>query len=156
MENQTSNPKQLYLILKIIFLAMFSGVLIFLLVVLFLSHEEIKEQTQMQNALVFILLGLTLIGIPVGMSISRKTIQRIDKSLPLIKKISGFSKAWIIRVAVIEGITLFSIVSLFITHDYRFLFITILLMMFFLMNYPSISKMAQRLNLTREETDSLN
>lgn len=155
MNSQTDNTKQLYLILKIIYFAMFSGLLIFLFVVLFLGHEEIKEQLDMQNPLVLVLLGLTLIVIPIGIKVSGKIIQKIDKNLPLIKKISGFSNAWIIRVAVIEGVTLFSIVSLLITHDYRFLFIAILLMMFFLMNFPSISKMAQMLHLTREEMDCL-
>jgi hypothetical protein len=155
MDSQSDNPKQLYLILKIIFFAMFSGLLIFLIVALFLGREEISEQLLMQNPLVLVLLGLTLLGIPIGMKVSGKAIQKIDKSLPLIKKISGFSNAWIIRVAVIEGITMFSIVALLVTHDYRFLFIAILLLMFFLMNFPSISKMAQLLNLNREEIDRL-
>jgi ABC-type multidrug transport system fused ATPase/permease subunit len=155
MDLQSDNPKQLYGILKIIFFAMFSGILIFLMVVIFLSHEEIKEQLDLQNTLVLALLGLTLLGIPLSIKISGKVIKKIDKNLPLIKKVEGFSNGWIIRMAVIEGVSLFCIVALLMTHDHRFLFIVILLLMFFLMNFPSISKMAQMLHLTKEEIDIL-
>lgn len=151
----SDNPKKGYSSLKIIFFAMFAGLLTFLFVALFLSNEEIKELETMQNSLVLALLGLTLIAIPVGMKVSGNAIRKIDKNLPLNEKINGFSSAWIIRMAVIEGTTLFSIIALLITYDYRFLFIAILLLMFFLMNFPSISKMAQLLHLSGEEIQSL-
>lgn len=151
----SDNPKKGYSSLKIIFFAMFAGLLTFLFVALFLSNEEIKELETMQNSLVLALLGLTLIAIPVGMKVSGNAIRKIDKNLPLNEKINGFSSAWIIRMAVLEGTTLFSIIALLITYDYRFLFIAILLLMFFLMNFPSISKMAQLLHLSGEEIQSL-
>lgn len=154
MQAPTETGKVLFN-LKIIYFALLTGVLFFASAIIFLVADDIGKDVPGDKTLLIALLVVTATSIPAGMYISRRKISQIPKNISLPDKLRQLTAAWIIRLATIEGTLLFSLVILLLTADYRLLYITVLILFYFAMNYPSKEKVAAYLNLSREEYDQL-
>lgn len=154
MQAPTEAGKDLFN-LKVIYFALLAGVLLFATVVIISVAEDIGKTVPGDKTLLIALLIVTATSIPAGMYLSRRKISQIPKDISLSEKMRQLTAAWIIRLATIEATLLFSLVILLVTADYRLLYITVLILFYFAMNYPSKEKAAAFMNLSREEFDQL-
>ncbi|MBK6263808.1 hypothetical protein JKA74_02070 [Marivirga sp. S37H4] len=74
----------------------------------------------------------------------------------LQKKMSAFSSAHIVQMALYEGVGLFAVVVSFITGSIYNIGLVALIFLIFLSKTPSIVKLEDKLNLTPEEREQFN
>ena len=151
MNTESNTIKKELIKLRVIFSAMISGIILFTILAAYFSKTAMSENDNPDNLYIIVLLGLTIVILPAIFSFTRKSISNIDKNISLSEKLKRFSGFWIVRLAAIEGIILFSLVCLLLFGDNRFLYIAVLVVMFFSMNYPSTGKIVQMLRLSGED-----
>ena len=66
----------------------------------------------------------------------------------LTEKVMAYQTALLVRFALLEGASLFGLVVFFSTHNLLFLFVSVILMVYFLTLRPTKDKMDYDLNLT--------
>ena len=113
MIGERFQPKAAYRALRIIFYAMNTGLLLFLLVAVYLIEMKLPPFHEGFEILTFVNVVL-LAAIPIGYSLSSKRMEAIDPADSFPRKFEQYSAAMIIRWAMIEGVGLFSLVGLII------------------------------------------
>lgn len=139
----------------IIFYALLSGQIIFLLISLYLVSANLIE-TNSELSLIFIITLLFFLSplLIVGPMIYRKLISRqYDNIKTLEQKLILYRQGMIIKLAMVEGASIFSIVCFLITGNYLFIIISILLISLFFLHRPSLEKFTADFNISLSELD---
>lgn len=97
-----------------------------------------------------------LIGIPVGHIFYFKKIKHIDKALDLGKKLAMFQLAFIVRIALLEGIGLLTMMAYLVAADKSFLYMFAVVFVLFIIHAPTKHRIISDMELTDEETEMLN
>ncbi len=97
-----------------------------------------------------------LVGIPVSHVFFHKKIKHIDRSLGLSTKITFFQTAFIVRIAMLEGIGLLGIIGYFTTADKSFLYMFGVVFILFIIHAPTKQRISSDLELSEEEGELLN
>ncbi len=139
----------------IIFYALLAGQTFFLLISLYLVNSGIiqadSEHSLIFKFVIFFILGPSRV---VGLVIYRKIILRQsadDKTME--QKMILYRQGMIIKLAMIEGASIFSTVCFLITGDYLFVIISIFLISLFFLHKPTIEKFASDFNIPLSQID---
>jgi hypothetical protein len=141
----------------IIFYSLLAGQLILLITsVYFVSSGIILTNIELLPVLIITVLLLTPPMLVIGPIIYRKMISnQLTKQQSIEQKMILYRRGLIIKLALIEGLSLFSIISFLITGNYIFITIFILLIGLSLMHKPSFEKFVSDFKLSSLEIDFL-
>lgn len=116
-----------------------------------LSIYEFDEQNIIKSVIIIAL----LVGIPVGHIFYQKKMKHINVDLNLGKKINMFKTAFIIRIAMLEGIGLLTLIGYLITGDKSFLYMFAVVFILFIIHAPTRQRIISDLELSDEEQEQL-
>jgi len=139
----TNNPKQTIKILRLIYFSLLIGILAFLAISINMTGSEWVSGFNPDEPLFLALIILSIIIIPVGYMVSGKHFRKGEKTNDLPSKIEAYQTGLIIRLAVCEGVSLFSIVTFLVTANVLALIFLVLSLGIMAMNVPSLQKMIQ-------------
>jgi hypothetical protein len=156
IKNQQS-PSRLLKNLMIIHLAMFGGLIFFALVSFYARNKSEPTLNPVQlEILTYISLIFLLIFIPLGYWLHSKKMKRISSNTDIIAKLTTYKSSHIIKIAFFEGVGFLSSIVLLFGGKNLILIQIVIVLMFILLNTPSISKLANELNLSPGEKDLFN
>jgi len=154
MIGEKFQPKMAYRVLKIIFYALNTGLLLFFIVSIYLNEMQIPPFKEGFDILTYVNVFL-LAAIPAGYSISTKKMEAIDPADTFSKKFEQFQTAMILRWAMIEGTALFSLVGLIVLQDAKQLVLFILCILVLSANTVTKEKVTRMAKLNSEESRAL-
>ena len=154
MIGEKFQPKVAFRILKIIFYALNTGLLLFFSVSIYLNEMQIPPFKEGFDILTYVNVFL-LAAIPAGYSISTKKMEAIDPADTFSKKFEQFQTAMILRWAMIEGTALFSLVGLIVLQDAKQLVLFILCILVLSANTVTKEKVTRMAKLNSEESRAL-
>jgi len=148
---QTS--KQYFRSLQIIYFTMIAGQIMFAVITFFLIHSKSIDKGAQELKEIFVyIVPFFVIGSLVGGNVFfRKMMNTYRSSDDLIKKMTGYRSALIVRYALLEGSTLFSIIVYLVTGYWLFLLIAGLMVLIFLILKPTIERAVTELELNANE-----
>ncbi len=128
--------------LNIIYIALFSGQLIYFLVGLLIlqSSNTGSMTTDLTNIFLFVTPIIVLSSILASRFLYSKHIASFDKSLSLESKLLSYRTGNIVKLALLEGANIFNISVMIITASYFFAALFIVIISLFLINRPSKEK----------------
>ncbi len=130
----------------------FMGILITLQVT---GNTQTPAQ-QLNVTLQVVAIALSVLSYFTGTRRFQKSIAQIkESSLPAATKFAQYRSASILLWAILEGPTLFCMVSFFVTSNYAFIGLATVLLFFFFIFGPNKQKLFIFLGLTEEEIDGL-
>lgn len=140
----------------IIFYALLAGQIIFLMISLYLvSANVVQTIPDLSLILTFTILIFISPLLVVGPIIYRKLISRnFDGVKSTEQKLILYRQGMIIKLAMVEGSSIFSIVCFLITGNFLFVIIAVLLISLFLLHKPTLEKFASDFNIPLSELDS--
>lgn len=139
----------------IIFYALLAGQIIFLLISLYLvSVGIIQTNPDFSLPLTFVILIFLSPLLLAGPIIYRKLISKnFDNIKSIEQKLILYRQGMIIKLAMVEGASIFSIVCFLITGNFLFVIITILLISLFFLHKPTLEKFASDFNIPLSQID---
>ena len=143
--------------LQILHRALLTGMLMLAVIITFLviSRGPFKELGSSEKILQIIVLLVSVGGTAAGFTLFNKKIQAIPPMDPVKDRISAYRSAAIVRWALIELPTLFSLISFLLTGNYAFLALGIALMLVFTVVRPAKLMIVYLLKLTEKEVSEL-
>jgi hypothetical protein len=144
--------------LRIIHLALLAGQCLFLAVMVFLVVRNILPPVSPSLDKTFQVMALLVSFAAVlgAINIFKKRLSSINAAAENIaEKITQYRAASILKWAMIEGATLFSLICFFLTGNYSFAALAIALIIFFALLIPSKVKIMLQLQLNEQEADAL-
>ncbi len=155
--NETSNLKQVFTSLKIIYLGLIMGQITVIAIFLFLVYSGSSPgMDDLSNILLFVAFLLVAGAVFASNKIFNLKMSQIDEGNSLEYKLIEYRTSLIIKFAVLEGPSLLSAVFFFMTANALFLIFSILILGFFFIYRPSNSKIASDLKLKANEVDIIN
>jgi F0F1-type ATP synthase membrane subunit c/vacuolar-type H+-ATPase subunit K len=154
MIGEKFQPKVAFRVLKIIFYALNTGLLLFFIVSIYLNGMQIPPFKEGFDILTYVNVFL-LAAIPAGYSISTRKMEAIDPIDSYSKKFEQFQTAMILRWAMIEGTALFSLVGLIVLQDAKQLVLFILCILVLSANTVTKEKVTRMAKLNSEESRAL-
>ena len=146
-------PVPVYKTIKLQFIALLIGPLLFLLVALFITDSKGFIKFDLAEPLNMALIVLALILTPLGGMISRKIFAQVKPESSLKERLKKFQTGFIVRIATYESIELFSIVVFILTGNLLVLLFTLIALFGIVTNYPSPTRLRQAVGIN--ETDLL-
>jgi hypothetical protein len=146
-------PKQFLKMSRVIFFALFSGLMTFLIMVLFISDTKSLFSPQLSDPLLLGVFLISCIAIPSGYLFAKKIFNKIDPADLLKNKLIRFQSGQLIRLATCEGVGMLAIVSLMLTSNYFFLIFLLIAFFGFVIYYPTPEKIGREINLTENEIE---
>lgn len=138
--------------LNILFLALLMGQVSFAAISYYLNLGVKPEMGVTRNMFIIVALFLMMNGFVMGNFLYKYQIKRVRDFAKLSFKLGGYRSAFILRLALLEGASLFSIVAYLLTADITFLVIAGLIVAYFIYLRPSIDKVALDLGLDRSDS----
>ena len=143
---QTS--KQYFRTLNVIHYALLAGQLLFAGVVLYLTYGKTQPVVGTQNRVFIYMVPLiALLAVLISQLIYRQKLKKLKSYPDLIPKMTEYQSIFIIRLALVEGASLFAIVVYLLTVEAIFISIGVLLMVYFVLLRPTRIKIAMDLEL---------
>ncbi|MEP0861837.1 MAG: hypothetical protein HRF52_10425 [Ignavibacterium sp.] len=139
---------------QIIFFALLTGQLIFLFISVYLVQSgNIKLNEDLFLILLMIDLMIVFPAIVLGPMLYRSSLNKAKSGLSLPEKFNMYRQGVIIKLALVEAPTVFSIVSYLLTGSIVFLIIAIGVLVLFFFHKPTIEKFAEDFNITLSELE---
>ncbi len=151
MENSTPpiTPKLFLRTITIIHLALVAGVLILGFVMYSITENQKLELSYSGDPMFFIVPIMAIAGILVGNYLYGNNIKGLTSKNSLQEKLAGFQTASIIKYALLEGSALLGLVAFTNEGNQYFLIISILLLLWLIMQRPTRDKIERDLMLER-------
>jgi hypothetical protein len=142
--------------LGIIHLAMLSGLVFFALVSFYIRNKSGPALSPVQTEILsYISLIFMLLNIPLGYWLHNKKMKSVAGITDITEKLSAYQSSHIIKIAFFEGVGLLSCIVLLLGGKNLILIQVVIVLLFMLLNTPSVSKLANELNLSQGEKDLL-
>lgn len=154
MIGEKFQPKVAFRVLKIIFYALNTGLLLFFIVSIYLNEMQIPPFKEGFDILTYVNVFL-LAAIPAGYSISTRKMEAIDAGDSFAKKFEQFQTAMILRWAMIEGTALYSLVGLIVLQDAKQLVLFVICILVLSSNTVTKEKVTRMAKLNSEESRAL-
>ncbi|WP_337864848.1 hypothetical protein [Ignavibacterium sp.] len=140
--------------LQIMFYAMLAGQIIFLFISVFLVQSG-NIQLNENLFLVLFIVDLIIVApaVVVGPMIYRGFINRSLSSKSNEEKFNFFRQGVIIKLALVEAPTIFSIVGYILTGSVVFLFLAVGVLVLFFFHKPSLEKFSEDFNIPLSELE---
>ena len=155
MAKEGFNPKQFMINLRMLYLALVAGVIIFLAVVINLLGSENITTTGDLEILFLVDVIVTAVMLPGAYLISNRLYEQINRKESLANRLAQFQSAFIIRLAMIEAPALLSVIVLLLTGNISALALFALSLALFALNYPTPEKIGRTLDLSDKEKELL-
>ncbi len=137
---------------QIIFFALLSGQLVFLLIaVLLVQSGEISTNDNLFLILLIVDLMIVFPSLTVGPMFYRNFINKAKSGLSVEEKFNLYRQGIIIKLALVEAPTIFSIVGYLLTGSFVFLIIAVGVLVLFFFHKPTIEKFAEDFNIPLSE-----
>lgn len=154
MIGEKFQPKVAFRVLKIIFYALNTGLLLFFIVSIYLNGMQIPPFKEGFDIITYVNVFL-MASIPAGYSLSSRKMEAIDPGDSFSKKFEQFQSAMIIRWAMIEGTALFSLVGLIVLQDAKQLVLFVICILVLSSNTVTKEKVTRMAKLNLEESKAL-
>jgi len=130
--------------IQIIFYAMIAGQLIFLFISVFLVQSG-NIETREDLFLILFVIDLMIIvpAIVIGPMFYRSFMNRVNYGMSVSEKLNLFRQGTIIKLALVEAPTIFSIVGFLLTASVVFLIIAVGVLILFFFHKPTLEKFAE-------------
>jgi hypothetical protein len=153
MDNfNNSNPTKMISNLNIIFLALISGQVFYLLVGFFVIQSgQGNGFAQMNYIFMFIVPVIDVSLILAAKFIYGKNLIDFDKSLPLENKVNSFQTNNIIKLALLEGANIINISAMIITANYFFAALFVVIIALFFLNKPTKEKFIMEYEISPDD-----
>jgi hypothetical protein len=148
------NSRDYFRSIKIIFFALLAAQLTFALAALYLNlgSESPKENTNsMRSVFLIIALIIALNGLVTGNMIYRNRLRKITQNPNLSAKLDEYRSTLLIRLAMLEASTLFSLVAFLLTGDLIFIGFAGMTIVYFVFLNPTKATIAFDLELNIAE-----
>ncbi|HEX2683049.1 MAG TPA: hypothetical protein VHL77_03920 [Ferruginibacter sp.] len=120
------------------------------------SKRLLPSAADLEKILQVIALIMTAAGIYAGTTIFKKKILMIrETQADAMQKFSEYRAASIFQWALLEGPSIFCIICFFLTGNYAFLALSVVIMFLFATVSPSKNKVLAHLQITEAELDEL-
>ncbi len=157
-KNQSPQTSKIFFrTLNMFYIAMLIGQIMFLAIILFLKIA-VGDISSKGLSFPFSVLvpTLTIVGFVAGNLIYRYKIKRANPKREITDKMQLYFTGTMIKLAIVEGTSLFSIVVFLITGEIYFLIFTLFLLTTFIVSSPSKQKAIIDLKLNLAETELVN
>ncbi len=146
--------KEYFKLLSVLYFALIGGQVFFGLIAFYLNnngsyHPQGKD---LKDIFIYLVPIFALYGVIAGSIIFKKKLNLSKSKTSLIEKLNDYRTASIIRYALLEGSSFFSLVSYLLTGDSLFLYLSILIIAIFIILKPSAEKVIIDLELNPGET----
>jgi len=147
------NPKAIMISMKIIFFALCSGIVFFAIASYFVSMQpgQVHADKSIDDIFIIIVPVFALISISAGYFLYRSKLQLIKDNPEMLVKCQQFQVISIIKFALIEAPALFAIVSYMLTTNYIYLAVAGLILVVFLINFPSKTKIQNDIEINTDD-----
>ena len=158
MQTKGLTSREYFQSLKIIYIALLTGMLIIGGVFVFLNMEGQSGDDihSLNNILQYIVPIIILGGILGGLMISRNRLKSIKEKQNVKEKLGDYRAVFILRLALLEGPAMMALIVYFLTGNYLYLVYTGLVIVVYLAYIPSKSKIANELELSQSERSLIN
>lgn len=151
MDENPQSPATFIRNLKIIHLALFSGLLIFAAISFYTRNKVASALTREQlEILTYISLIFMLVEIPLGYLLNSKKLKSIANIADLKSKLAAYQASHIIKIALFEGAGFLSSIVLLLGGQNMILAQIAIVLLFILLNTPSVLRLTNELNLNPE------
>lgn len=152
MTIQKQTSKQYFRSLTILYLGLLIGQLAFSAITLYFNLGLLfQPDDSLRDIFIYIVPILVVNGFVTGHLIYKSRLKKIKNYNSLISKMRDYRGAMIIRLAMLEGASLFAIVVYLLTADLIFIAMTGLIIAYFIMLRPTIEKISMDLELNSTE-----
>jgi hypothetical protein len=145
-------------VLDILHKALLMGQVLFAVACVYLVYTKtvLPSAVDLEKILQVIALILTAGGIYAGTTIFKKKLTLIrDMQTDARQKFSEYRAASIFQWALLEGPSIFCIICFFLTGNYAFIALAVVIMLLFAAIGPSRNKVLTQLQITEAELDEL-
>jgi hypothetical protein len=149
--NQPVGPQNFVKIIVIIHLALFMGQALLAGFALLLSKNAALNLKPGNDPLFYISPIMVIFGIGMGSFLFKQQMAKVAAQPSLAGKLQTYQTALIIRYALIEGPSLFSIVCVLLTGNIYYLIIAGINILYFITIRPTKFKIQEDLNLAYDE-----
>lgn len=132
-----------------------SGIVFFVAISMILSSGQNNTNPELTSVFQIIVPIVFVGALTVGRMLFRKRVQKINGSLPLLRKLEEYRMAALIMFAMFEAAGFLAVISTLVTGNLQFQLITGLVLVVFAILRPSTSRISQDLNLSSEEQSQL-
>lgn len=150
-QNQT--PSLILKQITIIHLALIAGQVLFGIVVFAIAKQQ--PHSPKNDALIYVMPAMAVGCFLASMLLPKNMISTIKSDQPLLAKLKLYQAAFIIRMALLEGPSLFGIVCFLLTNNIVFISISAALVLYAMYQRPTRQKIEDDLNLGYEEKAEL-
>lgn len=154
MSTQNQSSKQFFTVLGIIHLAMLMGQVMFLGVTFFILNENgpsLGDDFESMALLQIGIAGVIIMGLFGGNFLFKQQLVAAREKNTLGEKLNTYRTACIMRFALLEAPAILCIVAFMLTGNYFFAVVSAVVILVFLMNRPTKSKLILDLELSGEE-----
>gem|GEM_PF-6447788 len=142
--------------MRIIHFALLMGQMVFFIFVMVMHKDKLFYDLEKNRMLWMLALGIAVLALVLSPIIYYRILyHRISDTDTLPEKMKHWGTASLVRFALMEGATLFSVILLFITSHLVFAYIAAVMLMLFANLIPLTSRIATDLRLTRSDEDLL-
>jgi hypothetical protein len=146
-------PKLFLKMTRVIYFSLWSGLVAFLVMVLFINDSKLIFNPSMKDPLMISTFIIACVFLPAGNRYTKMTFGKIDQNDLLMNKLPKYQTGQLIRLATCECVGLLSIVSLLLTSNLFFLFFLLVALFTMLLYYPTPEKIGREINLTQNEIE---
>jgi hypothetical protein len=135
--------------LQVIYWAIFAGMILFTIVAVVLAPRFAGMATLAPHqieTLKSVIIILALAGIPSGFVFHNRKVSRIPADMDWNGKMKLYRNSFIFKVALLESLALLSLIGFLLSVNMSFLYITLLLLVAYLLNVPNKEKIALELD----------
>ncbi|WP_430412559.1 hypothetical protein [Kordia sp.] len=153
---QELTPNKYIKSLSIIHMTLLAGMILFGGFVLFQFSGGITPALDTNDTLLLVFPVIVVVAILASQAIFKKLIVATESKTDLKSKLVGYQTATIIKLALIEGPAFFGIVLSMTTGNTAYIAIAIVLVIYFLLQKPTLTKVERDLKLRGELRNQFN
>lgn len=157
--NTTKQTSQEYFkLMQIIYFALITGQIIFAIISFYLSNTENFDFStkELDKIFIYIVLIFVVGGFSGSTLFFRYKLSRIKNKTSLIEKMTEYRSALIIRYALLETPSFFSLIAYLLTGNILFLGLSAIIILFFLTIKPTKNRTIFELKLNVNERQTIN
>jgi hypothetical protein len=148
----TQNSKQYFLLLTVLYFGLLVGQVVFASIALLLNLAHLFQPFNSLKAIfIYIVPVIVVAGFVAGQLVYKNQLNKIKGYDSLVTKMVGYRTALIIKLAMLEGASLFAIIAYLLTSDLIFLGMSGIIIFYFLLMKPSRDKIVMDLGLNPVE-----
>jgi hypothetical protein len=157
MATKQQTSKEYFKLLQIIFYAFLAGQVMFGMIVLFLVQtQNLQPNPDLVESFMYVVPIVAFTALVIGNIVYKKVLAGAKNKTLLVHKMPVFMSATLVKCAMLEGTTLFTIVTYLLTGEVMFIGAAALLIVIFYTFKPSREKAIMDLELSHEDIETIN